>query len=243
LRPVVGSPLLDNGINAPPAPPAFPFPSPLQVPLFDPPQRSKLAINGQRPRYVVGGTIDVGALEIAGGTSEPIPLNGSQPLIPPVDFPAGTGVMRGGVMPPADSASGHDARMRVATMVPRHRSVVVVAPRRGMQPSAPANMASISLRPARADKSAARRFRLRSTRPQFATRPSPGPSGHPLPQAERAKHPPSPLAGEGQVRAANAEPAPAKAGGEGRETPLRMSEAIRRVSSFDAGFTGRCLQP
>lgn len=129
LRPVAGSPLLDNGIDAPPAPPTFPFPSPLQVPLFDPPLRSKLAINGQRARQVVGGTIDVGALEIAGGSSEPIPLNGSQPLIPPPDFPAGTGAMREVAPLSVDSVSGRAARVRGATIAPRNRSAAIAAPR------------------------------------------------------------------------------------------------------------------
>ena len=215
LRPVAGSPLLDNGIDAPPAPPTFPFPSPLQIPLFDPPQRSMLAINGQRPRQVVGDTIDVGALEIAGGNGEPIPLNGSQPLIPPADLPAGAGIRE--AAPPANSASERVApRARVATIVPRQS-------------------ASPPLRPARAGSSVALRVRLRSSGAQFETLPSPGPSGHPLPQGERESQNPLPLLGEGQVRAANQ--------GEGRGTPLRMSEAIRHAPEFDVGFTGRCLPP
>lgn len=130
LRPVAGSPLLDNGIDAPPAPPTFPFPSPLPIPLFDPPQRIKLAVNGQRPRLRVNGTIDVGALEIAGGNGEPIPLNGSQPLIPPSNFLAGTRTPHGPILPAVRSASGSAAGAGAATIAPRRRSsIAITAPR------------------------------------------------------------------------------------------------------------------
>jgi hypothetical protein len=146
LRPVAGSPLLDNGIDAPPAPPTFPFPSPLQVPVFDPPLRSKLAINGQRPRHVVGGTIDVGALEIAGGSSEPIPLNGSQPLIPPADFPAAT--VRGATPLSGASASVRAARARHAALMPRNRGAAIAAPSLVLaRPVAAGNAARLRLLP------------------------------------------------------------------------------------------------
>jgi hypothetical protein len=112
---------------------------------------------------------------------------------------------------------------------------VVVAPRRGMQPAVTANSASISLRPARASTSAALPVRLRSSGAQFATPPSTGRSGHSRPQGERAKA--STLSPCGRGAGSCSEP------GEGRKTPLRMSEAIRRVSRFDAGFTGRCVPP
>lgn len=217
LRPVAGSPLLNNGINAPPAPPTFPFPSPLLVPVFDPPLRSKLAINGQQPRHVVGGTIDVGALEIAGASSEPIPLNGSQPLIPPAGFPTDAGAMRAVATSAAEPASGRDARMDVDAIAPRHRNAAIAAPHR------------------HAIHPVALRVRLHASRSQSETLPSPGPSGQPLPQGGREKRNPSPLVGEGQVRVANR--------GEGRDTPQRAGKANRRTPGFDAGFTGRCLPP
>jgi len=143
LRPVAGSPLLDNGINAPPSPPTFPFPSPLSIPLFDPPQRSKLAIGGQRPRSRVNGTIDVGALEIAGGG--PIPLNGSQPLIPPTNLPTGAGTSRGATRPSADPVAGRAVRAAAGTIVPRTRgAAIATAPR-----VAYARIVSHAKRPAR----------------------------------------------------------------------------------------------
>ncbi len=63
LRPATGSPLIDNGNDAPPSPPDFPFPSPLNLPLYDPPLRAKLSLTGKRPRLQAGGGIDVSALE------------------------------------------------------------------------------------------------------------------------------------------------------------------------------------
>jgi parallel beta helix pectate lyase-like protein len=90
LRPATGSPLINTGNNAPVTPAAFPFPTPLLLPAFDPPLRTKMAIGGQKARQPVGGIIDIGALEqfeSTGGT--PIRVNGSQPLIPPRGQAAG----------------------------------------------------------------------------------------------------------------------------------------------------------
>lgn len=63
LRPITGSGLIDEGTNTPPAPPAFPFPGPLAIPQFDPPQHAKLAVFSEVPRAVQGGAIDIGAYE------------------------------------------------------------------------------------------------------------------------------------------------------------------------------------
>jgi hypothetical protein len=83
LRPATGSPLVDAGNGAPATPGAFPFPSPLQLPLSEPPSRVKLAIDGQQARVVGGARIDIGAYELAGAPAGPVPRNGSQPLLRP----------------------------------------------------------------------------------------------------------------------------------------------------------------
>ena len=83
LRPEAGSPLIDSGNSAPPAPPAFPYPSPLLIPRFEPPQRMKMAMGGAVARPINGSRIDIGALEGGSRTNTPIPLNGAQPLLPP----------------------------------------------------------------------------------------------------------------------------------------------------------------
>lgn len=82
LRPTANSPLVSAGNPQPPAPSAFPFPSPLLLPQFDPPQRAKLAIGAQVAR-VPGARIDIGAMEAAGGGGARLRRNGSQPLAPP----------------------------------------------------------------------------------------------------------------------------------------------------------------
>jgi hypothetical protein len=82
LRPRSGSPLVDAGNNAPASPANFPYPSPLPVPVSDPPLRMKMAIGGQQAR-AWGGRIDIGALEDGVSTAQPRPMNGAQPLIPP----------------------------------------------------------------------------------------------------------------------------------------------------------------
>lgn len=81
LRPSAASPLADGGNGQPQTPGAFPFPSPLLLPAFDPPQRVKSGLNVRHARAVVGARIDIGALEQAG--SGAIPRNGSRPLLPP----------------------------------------------------------------------------------------------------------------------------------------------------------------
>ena len=85
LRPLAGSPLIDAGNNAPPTPAAFPFPSPLALPAYDPPLRLKMAIGDAHARLLHAGRIDIGALEQfdIDDFAEPIRVNGSQPLIRP----------------------------------------------------------------------------------------------------------------------------------------------------------------
>jgi len=82
LRPTATSPLVSAGNPQPPSPSAFPFPSPLLLPQFDPPPRAKLAIGAQVAR-VPGARIDIGALESAdGGGGVRRRSNGSAPLAP-----------------------------------------------------------------------------------------------------------------------------------------------------------------
>ena len=84
LRPLAGSALLSQGINAPISPPVFTFPSPLIVPKYDPPQRAKMAIGAEHPRAWPSGRISIGALEQneAGEQSQRIRVNGTQPRLP-----------------------------------------------------------------------------------------------------------------------------------------------------------------
>lgn len=82
LRPAVGSPLIDGGNNAPPTAPAFPFPSPLALPAFDPPLRAKMAIGDHHPRVIHGARIDIGALEDLEVDDVLTPLPGAQPRVP-----------------------------------------------------------------------------------------------------------------------------------------------------------------
>ena len=82
LRPAANSPLVSAGNPSPPTPSAFPFPSPLALPQFDPPLRARMAIGAQVAR-VFGTRIDIGALESLSGGAEPRRRNGSQPLAPP----------------------------------------------------------------------------------------------------------------------------------------------------------------
>ena len=86
LRPTASSPLVSAGNPQPQTPAAFPFPSPLLLPQFDPPMRGKLAPNGQVQR-VPGARIDIGAFESAqgggGGDRPRLRRNGAAPLAPP----------------------------------------------------------------------------------------------------------------------------------------------------------------
>ncbi|MCL1635179.1 hypothetical protein M2650_11145 [Luteimonas sp. SX5] len=87
LRPASGSPAVNKGNNAPPAPSGAPFPSPLLLPAADPPIREKLGYGRWRPRAVPGG-IDIGALE-SSKSNEPMPLEGGPPKLPPKPPAAG----------------------------------------------------------------------------------------------------------------------------------------------------------
>ena len=66
LRPVAASPLVAAGDPSPAAPKGFPFPSPLAVPAFDPPQREKMA-PGAEVRRAGGEGISGGAMEPRAG--------------------------------------------------------------------------------------------------------------------------------------------------------------------------------
>ena len=83
LRPLAASALVSAGNPSPGSPPGFPFPSPLPLPEFDPPQRMKIAIGAEVTR-VPGMRIDIGAFESVAGGGAPTPKHGSPPLIPPV---------------------------------------------------------------------------------------------------------------------------------------------------------------
>ncbi|MGJ4804087.1 hypothetical protein [Luteimonas sp. SDU82] len=87
LRPTANSPLVSAGNPQPPSPSAFPFPSPLLLPQFDPPQRARLAIGAQVAR-VPGARIDIGAMEAAGGGGARLRRSGAQPLTPARASPA-----------------------------------------------------------------------------------------------------------------------------------------------------------
>ncbi|MDH5833934.1 hypothetical protein [Luteimonas kalidii] len=138
LRPVATSALVSSGNPQPPSPPAFPFPSPLSLPQFDPPLRTKLAIGAQVAR-VPGARIDIGALESASaGGGQRLRRNGAAPLQP--GTLAGSGArMRGAgaarAMPVADGSAdamaGLDASNTVAPVArpaAAHRNQVRVAP-------------------------------------------------------------------------------------------------------------------
>lgn len=90
FRPRTGSPLLNAGNNTPATPTAFPFPTPQVLPAFDPPLRAKLAPGDAHTRLLLENRIDIGAFEQfdIDTVSDPIQVNGSQPLIP--SRPAGT---------------------------------------------------------------------------------------------------------------------------------------------------------
>ncbi len=114
LRPGANSPLVSSGNPQPPAPSGFPFPSPLLLPQFDPPQRAKMAIGAEVAR-VPGARIDIGALESASVAAPPRRRNGSQPLRPSgasaaaaVDRAASGAASRGGADgDPGAASHGH----------------------------------------------------------------------------------------------------------------------------------------
>ena len=84
-----GSPLLNAGRNAPQTPGAFPFPSPLLIPQYLPPQRAKMAIGAQQRRVLSATNIAIGAMEST-ATRAPARVNGAQPLVPGQAAPAVT---------------------------------------------------------------------------------------------------------------------------------------------------------
>lgn len=102
VRPTSGSALVGNGVNPPAVPSGFAFPSPLTIPLFDPPLRAKMAIGGQKPRVLSSGRISIGALEVSEGTTQPtqpVRSNGSQPLVPTRGSSASGAVSQGAAIP------------------------------------------------------------------------------------------------------------------------------------------------
>lgn len=108
LRPTANSPLLSAGNPQPPTPSAFPFPSPLALPQFDPPQRVKMAIGAQVAR-VYGTRIDIGALESLAGGTTPRRRNGSQPLPTPVPSASSAVPAAAAARPATSSASTSDS--------------------------------------------------------------------------------------------------------------------------------------
>ena len=84
LRPAAGSPLIDAANANPPAPPAFPFPSPQLLPAYDPPVRAKLAVGDEHARLPLASRYDIGAFEQfdIDDVIQRIRVNGSQPRIP-----------------------------------------------------------------------------------------------------------------------------------------------------------------
>lgn len=62
LRPLADSELVGRGSGSPPSPSAFPFPSPLLVPRYEPPLRARMAMGAEKPRpQPRDGVVDVGA--------------------------------------------------------------------------------------------------------------------------------------------------------------------------------------
>lgn len=131
FRPRAGSPLLNAGNNAPATPSAFPFPTPQVLPAFDPPRRTKLAVGDAHARLMLEGRIDIGAFEQfdIDQVSDPIRVNGSQPLIPP--RPAGTAAQPVTASQPALVAPGPSALPAVRER-PRWRTAPAARYRRGV---------------------------------------------------------------------------------------------------------------
>lgn len=84
LRPAAGSPLIDAANPNPPAPPAFPFPSPQLLPAYDPPVRAKMAIGDEHARLPLASRYDIGAFEQfdIDDVIQRIRVNGAQPRVP-----------------------------------------------------------------------------------------------------------------------------------------------------------------
>ena len=131
LRPRAGSPLLNTGNNTPVTPAAFPFPSPQLLPAFDPPLRTKLAIGDAHARLLLENRIDVGAFEQfdIDQVSDPIRVNGSQPLIP--SRPAGTAAQPVTASQPAVAVPA-PATLPVVRERPRWRQAPAARYRRGV---------------------------------------------------------------------------------------------------------------
>lgn len=129
LRPAASSPLVSAGNPAPTAPAAFPFPSPLLLPQFDPPQRAKMAIGAEVAR-VPGARIDIGALESAagGGGGALLRRNGAQPLLPRGAAGAASGAAR--------EAAGAVPQSRPTTDAAGAPAAPATAPRPGASDSA-----------------------------------------------------------------------------------------------------------
>ena len=120
LRPTTGSPLINAGNNSATTPAAFPFPSPLALPVYDPPLRAKMAIGAQRARTALAGVIDIGALEqFESSGSTPIRVNGSQPLIPPAGRQTAAPAAQSSPQPQA--AAGTDQGKPVGRQTPARR--------------------------------------------------------------------------------------------------------------------------
>ena len=84
LRPLATSLLVGAGANPPAVSTAFPFPSPLAIPAYDPPVRAKMAPTAARARTLSAARISLGAFEVAAGGTTPgrtIRVTGSQPLL------------------------------------------------------------------------------------------------------------------------------------------------------------------
>lgn len=73
LRPGAGSPLINAGNNAPATPAEFPFPDPLRVAAFEPPEHQSVAPGAARERTRADGAVDIGAFEAATGPTRSLP--------------------------------------------------------------------------------------------------------------------------------------------------------------------------
>ncbi len=124
LRPRAGSPLLGAGNNAPATPTAFPFPSPQTLPAYDPPLHARLAIGDQHARLVPQNRIAIGALEQfdIDDATQPVRLNGSQPLIPGQAAAAGAPALPASAPAQSGTPSQQLAPMPRAYERPRYRT-------------------------------------------------------------------------------------------------------------------------